>query len=194
MGTNRIDCTVNLWQQRAKECRAKRAFAISKNLILDSVSFQDVNKSAEGLDFWAECQVQTCVGAGPKARAKGKAKPKPDAAAPSLVTLEKQLKQLIGSEIGVLSEFTKLDAKVKEAPDDYAWAEKVMDEARKHKTELEGMGSAFMDRFRAAALSPSQMKELRKSVGEGYLPALIHATEKLGPGVQGITDVINKAV
>lgn len=91
---------VNVWEEKAKECRARRALALSMGKHIDSVSIEDVNKAEGGLNHWAN--VSICIEAkGAKAKAKPKAKPEAGAESgtKSLAALERVLKNLIAQEM-----------------------------------------------------------------------------------------------
>ena len=47
----------NLWDQKAKEGKAVRNFALANRMTVASVSLQQVSDSAAGIDGWSEAQV-----------------------------------------------------------------------------------------------------------------------------------------
>ena len=189
---------VNLWEQQAKECRARRAYAISKGVNLDSLTADEVCKSPEGLDFWATCGVSAIAGSVPKAKARAaKAKPKAIVAegGKTLQKLEKELKDMLGTEITLTSDFAKLEVTVSGDETKFAWATTFMDEARKHKGVLTELGEGeFLAKFKAAALSPAMLKDLKKDMGDTYLTSLVSTNEKFAPAVNSFAVAISQAI
>lgn len=188
---------VNLWEHRAKECRAKRNYALAKGVNVESVSVEQVSSSPEGLETWASCTVACSIAAGQKEiKSKAKAKPKAPAnhGAPSTAALEKQLKASIGSEITTLKVYAELVEEAQNHPDKFSWAKTVLEETAKQKQELDKVsGDDFLQSFKAAALCPLQMKELKKTAGDEYMSHLMNALKDFKPAVEAINKSITKA-
>jgi hypothetical protein len=188
---------VNLWEHRAKECRAKRNYALSKGVNVETVSVEEISNSPEGLETWASCTVTCSIAPAPKEiKAKAKAKPKACAnqGAPSTAALEKQLKASIGSEITTLKVYADLVDEAQNHPDKFSWAKTVLEETAKQKEELDKVsGDGFLQKFKAAALCPLQMKELKKEAGEEYMSQLMNTLKDFKPAVEAINKSITKA-
>ena len=61
LGALSMDSKVNVWEQKAKECKARRNLALSKGCTLDKISITDVENSVEGIDGWASAQVSVAI-------------------------------------------------------------------------------------------------------------------------------------
>ena len=187
---------VNLWEERAKECRAKRAFALAKHIHMDSVKIEDVRSSPEGLDTWASCTVSATMGSVPKPRAKAKAKAgaSSNSGGPSVGRCETQLKSLIGTEILTLKTYSDLCKNVEQNPDNFSWATAVLADTAKQKEAVDTVANDdFLQKFKAAALCPAHMKELKKEMGDNYMAKMMTITERFQEAVEAMGKSITKA-
>jgi hypothetical protein len=141
----------NLWDARAKQCRAITNFAIMAGRKVDSVSLEEVVESSIGLDGWAAsfaCGTVAKAGAkaGGKAGAKGGAKagakvggrpsnmaledgedpspkvPKATKANP-VAKAEREAKELLSKITALDNERVRLQQHCDENPDSMSWAE-----------------------------------------------------------------------
>ena len=179
---------VNLWEERAKECRAKRAFALAKHIHMDSVKIEDVRSSPEGLDTWASCTVSATMGSVPKPRAKAKAKAgaASNSSGPSVGRCETKLKSLIGTE--------DLCKNVEQNPDKFSWATRVLADTAKQKEAVDTVANDdFLQKFKAAALCPAHMKELKKEMGDNYVAKMMTITARFQEAVEAMGKSITKA-
>ena len=187
---------VNLWEERAKECRAKRAFALAKHINMDSVKIEDVRSSPEGLDTWASCTVSATMGSVPKPRAKAKAKAgaSSNSGGPSVGRCETKLKSLIGTEILTLKTYSDLCKNVEQNPDKFSWATAVLADTAKQKEAVDTVANDdFLQKFKAAALCPAHMKELKKEMGDNYMAKMMTITERFQEAVEAMGKSITKA-
>ena len=188
---------VNLWEERGKECRATRAFALAENIHMDSVKIEDVRSSPEGLDTWASCTVSATMGSVPKPRAKAKAKAwaSSNSGGPSSVTrYEIKLKSVIGTEILTLKTYNDLCKKVEQNPDKFSWATAVLADTAKQKEALDAVANDdFLHKFKAAALCPAHMKELKKEMGDNYVAKMMTITARFEEAVEAMGKSITKA-
>ena len=187
---------VNLWEERAKECRAKRAFALAKHIHMDSVKIEDVRSSPEGLDTWASCTVSATMGSVPKPRAKAKAKAgaSSNSGGPSVGRYEIKLKSMIGTEILTLKTYNDLCKKVEQNPDKFSWATAVLADTAKQKEAVDTVANdEFLQKFKAAALCPAHMKELKKEMGDNYMAKMMTITERFQEAVEAMGKSITKA-
>ena len=187
---------VNLWEERAKECRAKRAFALAKHIHMDSVKIEDVRSSPEGLDTWASCTVSATMGSVPKPRAKAKAKAgaSSNSGGPSVGRCETKLKSLIGTEILTLKTYSDLCKNVEQNPDKFSWATAVLADTAKHKEAVDTVANDdFLQKFKAAALCPAHMKELKKEMGDNYVAKMMTITARFEEAVEAMGKSITKA-
>ena len=90
---------VNVWKQAAKECRARRALALSRGVHMDTVSLQDVKGTEGGVKYWTGITVSMDVSTQPKTKAKAKAKSEAGGASgvKAIGTLEKTFFGLPGT-------------------------------------------------------------------------------------------------
>ena len=187
---------VNLWEERGKECRAKRAFALAKHIHMDSVKIEDVRSSPEGLDTWASCTVSATMGSVPKPRAKAKAKAgaSSNSGGPSVGRYEIKLKSMIGTEILTLKTYNDLCKKVEQNPDKFSWATAVLADTAKQKEALDAVANDdFLQKFKAAALCPAHMKELKKEMGDNYVAKMMTITARFEEAVEAMGKSITKA-
>ena len=187
---------VNLWEERAKECRAKRAFALAKHIHMDSVKIEDVRSSPEGLDTWASCTVSATMGSVPKPRAKAKAKAgaASNSGGPSVGRCETKLKSLIGTEILTLKTYSDLCKNVEQNPDKFSWATAVLADTAKQKEAVDTVANDdFLQKFKAAALCPAHMKELKKEMGDTYMAKMMTITERFQEAVEAMGKSITNA-
>jgi hypothetical protein len=99
--------TVNIWEEKAKESRARRALAASKGLHVDKVSLEDVLQTPEGVEGW-ERAVMTlpgtakpkCKAAAAKAKCKASQAPTDGSTTPALA--ERQVKDVMAKEVNLL--------------------------------------------------------------------------------------------
>ena len=187
---------VNLWEERAKECRAKPAFALAKHIHMDSVKIEDVRSSPEGLDTWASCTVSATMGSVPKPRAKAKAKAgaASNSSGPSVGRCETKLKSLIGTEISTLKTYSDLCKNVEQNPDKFSWATRVLADTAKQKEAVDTVANDdFLQKFKAAALCPAHMKELKKEMGDNYVAKMMTITARFEEAVEAMGKSITKA-
>ena len=187
---------VNLWEERAKECRAKRAFALAKQIHIDSVKIEDVRSSPEGIDTWASCTLSATMGSVPKPRAKAKAKAgaSSNSGGPSVGRYEIKLKSMIGTEILTLKTYNDLCKKVEQNPDKFSWATAVLADTAKQKEALDAVANDdFLQKFKAAALCPAHMKELKKEMGDNYMAKMMTITARFQEAVEAMGKSITKA-
>ena len=187
---------MNLWEERGKECRAKRAFALAKNIHMDSVKIEDVRSSPEGIDTWASCTLSATMGSVPKPRAKAKAKAgaSSNSGGPSVGRCETKLKSLIGTEILTLKTYSDLCKNVEQNPDKFSWATCVLADTAKQKEAVDTVANDdFLQKFKAAALCPAHMKELKKEMGDNYMAKMMTITERFQEAVEAMGKSITKA-
>ena len=187
---------VNLWEERGKECRAKRAFALAKNIHMDSVKIEDVRSSPEGIDTWASCSLSATMGSVPKLRAKAKAKAgaSSNSGGPSVGRYEIKLKSMIGTEILTLKTYNDLCKKVEQNPDKFSWATAVLADTAKQKEALDAVANDdFLHKFKAAARCPAHMKELKKEMGDNYVAKMMTITARFQEAVEAMGKSITKA-
>ena len=186
--------TVNLWEQRLKECKAMRNFAQAKGLGVDAVSVQDVGNSEEGLDFWADVKLTVNVALKAKAKAKAKPKCRPDpGAAPTAQQTEKSLKAALASEYESGKMYLELKADIEENPANYRWGDTYIAETNALYEQIEEIKKTrqFQD-FAAATLSVEGMKKLKREQGEEFFPNLVRLVDSFKTKVQDLASSVEK--
>ena len=193
--------TTNKWETKARECKARRAFAIAKGLHVDAVSLSQVESSPEGVAGWADTlitvgggtssrsQPAAGRGAGGLPKPKGKAKAKPGGEGGKTAgQYEKDLKSHISKEMTLTEEVNAFKEKLKDAEPDTAWADgyiKQLDEANKVISTFRE-NTQFLRSFEKACLSPEALRKLKKETGDEYQACLLRC-------IDGISDPLNKA-
>lgn len=187
---------VNVWAQKAKESKARRALALSLNKHIDSVSVDDVHKAEGGLEHWASVSINIeQAGGKSKAKAKPKAKAEAGSAAgtKSLNVLEKNLKGMIAQEMLLQKGTDDLMAQKSSAPDKWTWAEQFINDcAAKRQEVAELKSTGFLAKFVAAALSPDALKNLKKESADNYHTELVRSVDTLKTPLEEWSDKIGK--
>ena len=188
---------VNVWKQAAKECRARRALALSRGVHMDTVSLQDVNGTEGGVEYWSGITVSMDVSTQPKTKAKAKAKAKSEAGGASGVkaigTLEKTLKGYLAQEMLIKNQTEKLQNYQKGDPHNWAWADNLFNEcAAKEANPATCKGTEFMHKFGAAALSPESLKKVKKEMGNEYHNDLVRSVDALKVPLEEWVKIIGK--
>lgn len=173
---------VNIWEEKAKQCRARRAYAIAKKMNIDNVSLHDVEQSEGGVEHWASVvvHIDAALPGAPKAKAKAKAKSQEGSGTRSLASLEKNLKGLVAQEMLVKTGFDQLKANQTEKPENWSWAINLFSECETHAAKVaEVKGSGFLGKFVAAALCTEAVKRLKKESGDEYHNQLLRSHDAL---------------
>ena len=173
---------VNIWEEKAKQCKARRALAQSRGLTVESISLKDVTDSPGGLEYWANISItlEANASAKPKAKAKAKAKADDGGNGKSLANLEKTLKTLVAHEMVIKKGTEELKESKQAAPEKWAWAASYFaDCATKEEVVLEIKKGGFIAKFMTSALSPETMKKLKKETGDEYYNEVLRAVDAL---------------
>jgi hypothetical protein len=196
--------TVNVWESRAKERKARKNYALYRSLHVDKVSLEDVVATEQGVDGWSA----TAVVVSPCAKAKAKAKAKPKAsvkakakasakaaAKDSPTQAEKEARVILAAHVRSSSEVIKFSRLVKTDPGQFGWAATHLETLESKETALgllcTGLGN-FVDDFKNAALSPSEMKDFKKTSGPTFHSNLLRYIDGAGPLVTEIQSVLNQ--
>jgi len=81
------------------------------------------------------------------------------------------------------------------SPEQWSWANhflSLMNELATKLEKSEAEHGEFFRQFKASALSPNMLRDLRKSTGEQYVNKLITITGVLMPDLTQLTDVVQK--
>jgi hypothetical protein len=191
---------VNIWEERAKECRARRNMALAHGVHMDTVRLEDVTSSEQGLEGWACVKVGVDVtGGGAQGKARAKAKPKAKAGAAQGSTtkningLEKRLKEALAQEMYINNETEELKEQRTADPDRWIWAGNFFDQCEAEKDKVgEAKGLDFYKKFAAAALSPEAMKRLRKECADNYHTELVRSVDKVTEPLATWGDIVGK--
>lgn len=177
---------VNIWEQKSKECRGRRALALSRGVHIDSVSVADVQQSEGGVDHWASVMVSLdATGSGhPKAKPKAKAKARSDGSAPTgsktVATLEKNLKSLVAQEMLIKKNTDQLRHQASEEKESWVWAQHLLKECAEHEAKVNVIkGNGFISKFVGAALSPETLKKLKKETGDEYYDEVLRSIDAI---------------
>ena len=204
--------SISKWEQAAKECKARRAFAVAKNLHLDQVSLGMVAASAEGVQGWSETAVSVSsgsrpsgggggggVGTGtrgeprtPRAKAKAKARASGDGSK-SVSQHEKELKHLISKEMSVQEDTASFKNKL-EKTSDIQWCHAYLGELDEYTKSCSMFreNSDFLRSFEKSCLSTDATKRLRKESGLDYQAKLIRCIDGLEEPLAKASEVLEK--
>jgi hypothetical protein len=181
---------IDIWQEKAKESRARRALAVSKGIHVDKVSISDVLGTAEGLDGWADMVVvaaPTCVKAAKckaKAKAKASALTSGSSGPATLAQAERSVKDLMAKEVGMAQEVAKISAAIQLKPTDWQWALEFMEEissAEKTLNDGKKERDCFYESFLAASLAPGALRSFKKDQGSNFYPNCLRVLDMMGP-------------
>jgi hypothetical protein len=200
--------TVNKWEERARECKARRSYATAKGLCLDAVSLADVAASPEGITGWADTAISVGVSSrcgapsgrgspGTKTGSKAKAKPKAADGTKSMAQYEKELKNLISVEMSLTEaakNFKEKLGSVSDETDDAAWADTYLKQiaASKDKVVSFREGCEFLRQFEKCCLSTEALKKFRKDCGNEYQAKLIRSIDGLEDPISDGSKVLDK--
>lgn len=185
--------TVNLWEQRVKELKARRNFASSKNLGIDAVSIADILASEEGLDHWADVVLVAQI-----SNVKAKTKPKQKAKAPpgptnTVAKVEKDLKAQLASEFSGSKRYQELLVDVDRQPESFAWATGFLNDIAVKQKDVEAVKqSEFYQAFATAVLSSEEMKKLKKEKGLEFHSLILRLLDDLRPKVEAVALDVEK--
>jgi uncharacterized protein YfiM (DUF2279 family) len=189
----------NIWEDRAKECRARRNYAAQHNLCLERVSLDMVQSTELGVDGYAEIVVAIAAKAKAKASAKTKAtaktKVKAIAAEGGAVNVEKTLRSLIALDFSQTIAMTKIAQRVESCAEKWSWAKDFLQELTGLATDKHGVKVAhdgFLQSYAASVVCPTAMKELRKKIGKDYTTMLIRTMDAYKPLVDKYAEVLTK--
>ena len=214
--------TINVWEERARECMAKTKFAWYHGRDPKSVELSEVSASEQGIAGWADASITapaTAIGkASPlalataisKASAPGKSHkrggtgetPSPAPKVPKKYPASTSKKAEADCKETV-SRYNSLVLKVKEyreaadaSPTEWTWGQTWLAQSRAFVDQLEEKISTFEDdfaaKFMAAALSPAMLRDLKKRVGSRYDTMLILLRESLQPLLDQLGDLMAK--
>lgn len=198
----------NLWEARAKECKARQNYATAKGLSLQAVSIEDVAGTNEGIDGWAAADPapQGKKPANAKAKAKanpgpsegdgeGKKKPKP-LKTPNPLNKNLQDAQAILAKLSRCHiEVNKAKASAKENPDEWQWAAGFFtryDACRAEAHTAEQSHGNFPEDFRAAVCSPAAMRDFKKAQGTQLLANLVNFTQAMQPHADRASEIADR--
>lgn len=187
---------VNVWEEKAKQCKARRALALSRNTTIDSVSLQDVIQSPGGLDYWASVSISidaSSTATKPKPKGKAKAKAEAGSGTKTLATIEKNLKALVAQEMLVKKGTDQLKESQTGNPEHWTWAHNLFNQCAEYEAKVtEIKGSGFIAKFIAAALSPETLKKLKKETGDDYHNEVLRCLDALKQPLEEWSQTVGK--
>ena len=103
---------------------------------------------------------------------------------------EKEVRELLAQEQTSDNIMTHIAGDMTKAPEWWKWAHDVVQEYKKHRTEIVRLYSdnAFFTACKVAALSPKETAKLRKDNKSDYLPKLCEFCSVLGPPISRMTE------
>ena len=103
---------------------------------------------------------------------------------------EKEVRELLAQEQTSDNIMTQIAGDMAKAPERRKWAHDVVQEYKKHRTEIVRLYSdnAFFTACKLAALSPKETAKLRKDNKSDYLPKLCEFCSVLGPPISRMTE------
>lgn len=195
--------SVNLWQEKAMICKARRHYADHLGRSLESVSKEEVEKSSLGLEGWAEATLALSVASPsgsnainvpkPKARSKPKASPKPKPQTKS--NDETEAKAILVQFDRCEFEMQKIQNMVIANPVKWDWAKGYIrnynDKATAYKSDTQD-SEDFMSQFKASALSAQSMRQFKKDTAQQFDSTLQNFVTKTKPLIMDMACTVGK--
>ena len=187
--------TVNVWEERAKECRARRNYSVSHGTALERVTLDMLSSSEQGIQGYADMVVAVASKAKAKTQPKSKAtaKAKAKACEDKNVNVEKALRSLIAANYGQTNSMTKIAKQIEAEREQFEWARGFLEqlaELGKQKLQVEDAHDAFIKRFAAAVMCAVAMKDLKKAIGDEYQTMLIRSVDCYKPLVDKFAETL----
>jgi hypothetical protein len=211
----------NVWEAKAKECKAIAAFAAVNQLKVDRVSLEDVVASPLGLHGWSQVVLTTNVGKGgrtpsdpPPVDPEGQGAPGkggggtgpgggagggPKQARPPnpAVVAERNAKETLSNLQSITIDYERFTAKMTggAGDDETQWRETFSRKLEHIKADIDkriaDQGN-FVEDFRAKALSTSGMRDLKKQYSPNYTNLLITFTNTLSKPLDEMRAVLSR--
>lgn len=172
---------------------------------LDAVTIEMVKDTPEGISGWADVMVTAAVAAkaraAPKTKAKAKtkatAKPKPGDKPYDLTDArnpERDCKGIMAALQTSDNSMSKLRDTIASDPETFAWTANFIKHYQDFVNDMDSKLMAlnikdFMLEFRASALSPQALRELKKRYRDSYNSKLVKFCVNVGPVVQELTNI-----
>lgn len=171
---------VNVWEEKAKQCKARRALAQSRGVGIDTVSLRDVVDTPGGLEYWSSVTITIEASQVAKPKAKGKAKARASDGLKSLATIEKTLRGLVGHEMVIRKGTEDLKESQSADPVKWGWAAEYFAHCEAQEAVVfEIKTNGFVAKFMTSALSPESMKKLKKDSGDEYYHEVLRSVDAL---------------
>lgn len=193
--------SVNIWEERRRECVARRNYALACGLNMNRVAVEDVANSAEGMDYWVEAKVVLTAGSVSCNREAAKAKPKPKPKAKEAnsqkkpINPETVLKGVLAEKASEMVEVRRIKKAVGEAPQTWRWAEGFLEEVddaiKQIEKAEEGVDDTFSQKFVASSISPAAMKKLKKEYKD-YNDLVQQLLEAVEPGMRKLSESLQR--
>jgi hypothetical protein len=197
--------SVNIWEERRRECIAKKNYALAYGLRLDKVTAEDIANSAEGSDYWVDAKVVLAAGSlkntssppGLAAKAKPKAKTAEGKQKPKGPHPETLLKNFLAEKASKTLEVSRIRKSVSESPEEYKWAQGFMEGVEaalvKIDSAMDDTEENFAQKFLANSISATALRKLKKET-ENYDDLIEKLLATLRPPMAELTAELGKVV